>query len=119
MSSNPFAYVNSINDKIEMPIGKDYNKFLTARSLSYHLDAALMANELNLYPDIPPEAHYRFLFEVLPKRKRFGKWAKPNNHAEAVALAKYLQISMSQAYEYLYLYTAEELNELKQITSED
>lgn len=90
MANGPFDFLNDINGtKANRIRGSDmreseekqYNKFLTARSLSYFQDTVAIVNELNIHGTaahgITPMQHYEFLLYSVPKGRRFGKWAKP------------------------------------------
>lgn len=109
----PFKYSNSINAGQAMPVGEDYNKFLTARGFSYHLDTVLMANEVNKYPNMDSEMHYRFLFGAIRPAKRWSKWWKPEKHSVASVLSAYYQISMAKAYEISSFFTSDEIKSLQ------
>lgn len=117
-STNPFTYVSSINDKVPIPLGKDYNQFLSNRAFSYHIDSVLLVNELNMHQGIPDSAHYAFLMEVLPKKKRFAKWAKPDNQTAAALISRYFQISIHKAYEIAHLYSEQELQQISDLVKE-
>lgn len=60
---------------------KLFPAFPVIRSLSYSYDAIFLANELNVRGlrehGVSNLQKYEFLLHVLDKKKRFGKWAKP------------------------------------------
>mgnify|MGYP006262747003 CR=1 FL=1 len=64
---NPFEFVNSItfnkNDILEQDelLEKEYAPFLVNRSLSYHQDCILFANEVNRRFDMPHTVSYTHL----------------------------------------------------------
>lgn len=115
MANEVFKYLTSINNGVTIDVEKDYNKFLTARGLSYHLDCVLLANEVNLYRDIEPQMHYDFLRSIITPRKRFGKWSKPVKHPVAAAISIYFQIPMEEAYQQVDFYTEDEIAEITEI----
>jgi len=114
MTSNVFRYVNSINKGIKIPVEDDYNKFLTNRAFSYHLDTILIAAEINQYPDIDADMQYDFLIGMIRPGKRFAKWAKPVKHEKASILSAYYQIPMTKAYMYVEFYSDEDFEKLKE-----
>ncbi len=115
MSEGPFDYIKSINDGIEIELDKNYNKFLTGRAFSYHLDTVVMANEINRFPDIDDRLHYDFFRSVIRPGKRYSKWHKPVGHAGASALSLAFDIPMHQAYLLLPLYNEQELKEISEL----
>ena len=78
---NPFDFVNSITyskkDIMNDINEKEYAPFLVNRSLSYHQDTLLYANEMNSRFDVSHRLQYHYLLNSIRKRKRFAKWAKP------------------------------------------
>ena len=88
---NHFDYLNSINltksDIMEDDIAeKAYNSFMINRGLSYFNDTVLMANEMNLYSHLDKKLQYHFLINIVRKRKRFSKWAKPETESDIEAV---------------------------------
>lgn len=85
-----FTFINSICEGKPLPEslilsnsenGVEYdfslfNTFLTNRSLSHHWDTTLIANEMNMNPEIPKTAVFAFLSGTCSKKKRFSKWTK-------------------------------------------
>lgn len=75
-----FDIVNNINSsrsELSMCDIEDvYNQFMINRALSNNKDTVLIANELNIRSNISNQMHYDFLYHIIPKRKRYGKWNK-------------------------------------------
>lgn len=79
--SNPFEYIKIISDKNRVPddaeVKLNYVPFLTNRNFSYTMDTALIANEMNKYPDCEKLLQFKYFFNSVKKRKRYAKWTKP------------------------------------------
>ena len=115
--NNPFEWSNNIcsstvdiwDDESE----SGYAPFMINRSLSYHHDTVMLAQEMNQYQDLPKKMQYDFLrLAVKPKKKRFSKWFKPEKELAVEQLANWLKISPDRAREYLSLLTTEEIDSI-------
>ena len=115
---NPFDFINSINytkkdimtdDLIE----KEYNPFLTNRSLSYFPDTAIFANEMNKNPHLDNRLQFHFFINTIRKRKRFSKWLKPKTEDEVEAVKSYYGYSNEKARQAINLLTSEQINDIK------
>ena len=118
MGNNPFDFINSINytkkdimtdDLIE----KDYNPFLTNRSLSYFVDAVIFANEMNKNPHLDNRLQFHFFINTIRKRKRFSKWLKPKTEDEVEAIKIYYGYSNEKARQAINLLTSEQVKDIK------
>ena len=78
-------YLRAINQTKEDVITKSdapetaaklYPQFVVARSLSYYPDTVFLINEINRY-QVENKNHFDFCLNLIPKGKRFAKWAKP------------------------------------------
>lgn len=78
-----------------------YPKFMVMRMLSYHPDAIMLLNEINMRGKaehaISNTMHYRFLLDVLPKRKRFTKLARPERDERIQLIMRVMQYSYQKA----------------------
>jgi predicted metal-dependent hydrolase len=114
---NPFEFSNSItytkqdimNDLNE----KEYAPFLVNRSLSYHQDCILYANEMNRRFDISHKLQYHYLLNTIRKRKRFAKWSKPQLIDDLKIVMDYYSVSRGKAEEYLSILTKSGIETLK------
>lgn len=91
--TNPFDFVDSVSEtKVDLiqegASEGDYSPFLTNRSLSYHSDAILFANEMNLWRGLDGRLQYDYLRHSLRRRRRRSKWVKPDD-AQAVDLVSW------------------------------
>lgn len=96
---------------------KLYPRFPVSRSLSYSMDAILLVNELNIrgltQHDITNKMHYEFLLHVLPKKKRYGKWEKPEITDDAKVLMEVYGYSFEKAKEAASVLTKDQIEKLK------
>ena len=75
-------YLNAINwSKVNLLDGDDltwekkYPPYVINRCLSQHVDAIMMANEMNFHHSLSKRLQFHFLLNSIRKRKRFGgKW---------------------------------------------
>ena len=114
---NPFDFVNSITySKIDIMNDineKEYAPFLVNRSLSYHQDTLLYANEMNRRFDISHKLQYHYLLNSIRKRKRFAKWSKPELADDLKIVMEYYLVSREKAEEYLNILSKREIGILK------
>ena len=120
--SNPFDYVNQIlqgkkNLIVDEITEKEYNPFLTNRSLSYHYDCILFANEMNQRQFLDKKLQNSFLINTVRSRKRpFAKWIKTEKSEHLECIKKYFNYSDMRAREVLSLLSEEQIQELKEKT---
>ena len=114
---NPFEFSNSItytkqdimNDLNE----KEYAPFLVNRSLSYHQDCILYANEMNSRFDVSHRLQYHYLLNTIRKRKNYSKWSKPELIDDLKIVMDYYSVSREKAEEYLTILTKSSIEVLK------
>lgn len=101
---------------------KLYPKFPVSRSLSYSMDALFLVNELNIrgltQHDISNKMHYEFLLHVLPKKKRYGKWEKPEVTEDIKAIMNVYNYSYDKAKEVVDILNTEQIEEIKRSLSQ-
>jgi hypothetical protein len=116
---NPFDYVTSINysKKDMMEDEKTYNGFMVNRSLSYFSDTVVLANEMNRYHHLDNRLQYQFLINMVRKRKRFSKWAKPETHNDVDVVKEYYGYSNEKAQQALAILSPTQLQKLKEKVS--
>ena len=116
---NPFEFVNSItfnkNDILEQDelLEKEYAPFLVNRSLSYHQDCILFANEVNRRFDMPHKLQYHNLLNSIRKRKRIDQWSKPEKIEDLKVVMDYYQVSRQKGEEYLNILSKKQIGILK------
>ena len=115
---NPFDYLNAINvTKKDIMVDdvseKAYAPFMVNRGLSYFPDTVLFANEMNVNHHIDNRLQFDFFINIINKKKRFSKWAKPIDIENLELIKEYYGYSNEKAKSVLSLLTNDEINELK------
>ena len=120
--SNPFDYVNSIlqNKKnliVDELTEKDYSPFLVNRTLSYHKDGILYANEMNRRHLADKKLQYDFLLNTIRSQKRpFAKWVKSEKSDNLECIKQVFGLSDQKAREAMRLLSNEQIQQLKEQT---
>jgi hypothetical protein len=120
--SNPFDYVNSIlqNKKnliVDELTEKDYSPFLVNRTLSYHKDCILYANEMNRRHLADKKLQYDFLLNTIRSQKRpFAKWVKAEKSEDLECIKQVFGLSDQKAREARRLLSNEQIQKLKEQT---
>jgi hypothetical protein len=115
---NPFDYLNAINvTKKDIMVDdiseKAYTPFMVNRGLSYFPDTILFANEMNINHHVDHRLQFDFFINIINKKKRFSKWAKPINIENLELIKEYYGYSNEKAKSVLSLLNDEQINELK------
>jgi hypothetical protein len=119
---NPFDYVNAIlqNKKqliVDEITEKEYVPFLVNRSLSYHKDCIMYANEMNRRHFIDKKLQNDFLLNTVRSQKRpFAKWAKVEKNDDLECIKQTYNFSDSKARDARRLLSKEQIQELKEKT---
>jgi hypothetical protein len=120
--SNPFDYVNAIlqNKKqliVDEITEKDYLPFIVNRSLSYHKDCIMYANEMNRRHFIDKKLQNAFLLNTVRSQKRpFAKWLKSEKSDDLECIKQIYGFSDSKAREAHRLLSKEQIQQLKEQT---
>jgi hypothetical protein len=120
--SNPFDYVKEIlQGKKQLIVDdlteKDYSPFLTNRSLSYHKDCIMFANEMNRRHFVDKKLQNDFLLNTVRSQKRpFAKWVKSEKSENIECIKTVYGFSDTKAREALSLLSKEQIQELKEQT---
>lgn len=93
---------------------KEYPAFLVNRTLSYFGDCILFVNELNARGlsefHVSNTMHYEFLLHVIPRGKRFAKWAKPDkDNKDIKAVSQYYNCNSERARDIVSLLSEEQM----------
>jgi hypothetical protein len=119
---SPFDYVNQIlygkkqliTDELTE---KDYTPFLVNKSLSYHNDCVMYANEMNRRHFLDKKLQNDFLLNTVRSRKRpFAKWVKTEKSEDIECIKQVYGLSDSKAREALRLLSEEQIQKLKEQT---
>ena len=120
--SGPFDYVNEIlQGKKQLIVDdlteKSYEPFLTNKSLSYHKDCVMYANEMNRRHFLDKKLQNDYLLNTIRSRKRpFNKWVKAEKSDDIACVKTYFGLSDTKAREALRLLSDEQIQELKEKT---
>jgi hypothetical protein len=119
---SPFDYVNEIlygKKKliVDESTEKSYAPFLVNRSLSYHKDCVLYANEMNRLHYLDKKLQNDFLLNIVRSQKRpFAKWVKAEKSEDLECIKQIFGFSDSKAREALRLLSKEQIQKLKEHT---
>jgi len=94
-----------------------YNPFMVNRTLSYFPDTVLLANEMNLSPDLPKRLQFQFFISTVRRRKRFSKWGKVSTDRDLEVVKEYYDYSDIKARETLRLLSEDQISLLRERTS--
>ena len=120
--SNPFDYVNAIMQSKKQLIvdeltEKEYNPFLTNRSLWYHKDCIMYANEMNRRHFVDKKLQNDFLLNTVRSLKRpFAKWVKVEISEDIECIKTVYGFSDTKAQEAFRLLSKEQIQKLKEKT---
>lgn len=114
--TTPFDWVSRVSEKKPDPRDVDsdalsqYVPFIVNRALSYHRDAVLYVNEMNLFAELDADMQADYYFGALPKRRRFSKWGKAKRDLGAAALSKVYGMGTREAAAAVRALTPEQIN---------
>lgn len=116
-----FDFLKSINsnDAIDLDVENPYGAYVPFQinnGLAQHMDTILFANEMNKYPELSKEMQYKFLLHAVPKKKRYGAWAKVEevaNKEDIETVSKFYEVNLQKAAEYLPMIGPEELEYMR------
>ena len=93
---------------------RDYVPFVVNRSLSFHHDIVMFANQMNMLPDADPLLQYHYLLNTVRGYKRpFQKWQKREILENLDAVKEYYQYSNEKAKEALSILSDAQIEEIK------
>ena len=120
--SNPFDYVNSVlqnkrNLIVDELTEKEYQPFLVNRTLSYHKDCVMYANEMNRRHLLDKKLQYDFFLNTIRSQKRpFAKWVKVEKSDDLECIKQIFGFSNQKARDALRLLSNEQIQKLKEKT---
>lgn len=96
---------------------KEYSPFLVNRSLSYHKDCVLYANEMNRRHFLDKKLQNDFFLNTIRSQKRpFAKWVKAEKNDDLECIKQIYGFSEAKAREALRLLSKDQIQQLKQQT---
>ena len=94
-------------------INGEYAPYIVNKSLSYHADSLIYANEMNQRHSIDRDLQYQFYLNILRPRKRFSRWAKRDDTDKLKVVMETYNYSADKASKVLDLITNEQIDEIK------
>ena len=95
----------------------DYAPFIVNRSLSYHLDCVLHANEMNIHNQLDKDMQYQYLLNTIrPMKRKFSPWQKPTKDKDIECVKEFFGYSNQKATEALRILTDEQIAEIRRRT---
>lgn len=119
---SPFDFVNQIMQGKKQLITdeqteKEYVPFLTNRSLSYHSDCIMYANEMNRRHFLDKKLQNDFLLNTVRSKKRpFAKWVKTEKREDIECIKLAYGLSDTKALDAKRLLSDEQIQKLKEQT---
>ena len=95
---------------------KEYKKqaYMVNRSLSYHMDCVLYANEMNINSSIDPDMQYQYLLNTVRSMKRkFQPWQKSETEKDLECVKQYFGFSNEKAKEALRILNDEQIADIR------
>lgn len=93
---------------------RDYVPFVVNRSISFHLDMIMAANQMNQYPSTDGLLQYHYLLNSIRGYKRpFQKWQKRDTIENLDAIKEYYNYSNDKAKEALSILSNAQIEEIK------
>ena len=109
-------WLNSINTNKNNLIDEDsdlekqYPAYIINRCMSGHIDAILLANEMNKRPNLPKKLQYDFFLNSIRKRKRYSPWLRKEEIENLDFVKRYYGYSNEKAKQVLNILTKEQLS---------
>lgn len=116
---SPFDFINAINyTKEDLMVDewseKQYIPYIVNKGLSYGVDTAVFANEMNSRPHLDKKLQFQFLINTIRPRKRFNKWIKGEKIEAMEVIKEYYGYSTEKAKQALSILSNEQIDYLKE-----
>jgi len=93
----------------------DYAPFIVNRSLSYHMDCILYANQMNMNHNLPKKLQYQYLLNTIrPIKRKFQAWQKQVVVKDLDCVKEYFGYSNEKAKEALRILSEEHIALIKE-----
>lgn len=123
---NVFDYVKSISENKQNLINeetfeKDYSPYIVNKAFSFTKDTVLLANELNIKPNIPKKSQYLFLLNTIRPMKRYSKWVKrsEDDYAMIQKVRKLYNTNSRNARNIISLLSPDQIKKIKENTKDE
>ena len=103
---------NNLIDE-DSDLEKQYPAYIVNRCMSGHIDAILLANEMNKRPNLPKKLQYDFFLNSIRKRKRYSPWLRKEEIENLDFVKRYYGYSNEKAKQVLKILTREQLAFIK------
>jgi hypothetical protein len=119
---SPFDFIKSVSNskkdlmKEDPDNAKAYTAYVVNHGLSFFPDTVLLANEMNMYPDIPAVSQYYYYMGSIRKGNRFSQWHKAKKNEDLDLVQKVYQVRRDIAKQYLKLISEDGLSKLRELT---
>ena len=100
---------NNLIDE-EPDLEKQYPSYIVNRCMSGHIDAILLANEMNKRPNLPKKLQYDFFLNSIRKRKRYSPWLRKEEIENLDFVKRYYGYINEKAKQVLNILTREQLS---------
>lgn len=118
---SPFDFIKSVSGtkkdllKDNPDNAKAYKAYVVNHGLSFYPDTVLIANEMNLYPEIPAESQYYYYMGAIRKGNRYSEWHKPKKNDDLDLVQKVYSVRREIAKQYLKLLSKDDLDRLREL----
>ena len=93
---------------------RDYAPFIINRSISFHMDMVMPANQMNFQPSIDSLLQYHYLLNTVRAYKRpFQKWQKRETVENLDAVKEYYNYSNEKAKDALSILSNAQIEQIK------
>ena len=92
---------------------KEYPAWVVTKCMASHYDTVLLANEMNIYYELPNKLQYDFYINTVRKRKRFSPWEKKVKIEDLETVKTYYNYSTQNAQAILKILNKDQLDHLK------
>ena len=100
---------NNLIDE-DSDLEKQYPAYIVNRCMSGHIDAILLANEMNKRPNLPKKLQYDFFLNSIRKRKRYSPWLRKEETENLDLVKRYYGYSNEKAKQVLNILTREQFS---------
>lgn len=108
------AILQTKNEVVTSENERDYVPYIVNKSLSFHYDCVLYANEMNKVPNTDKLLQFQYLLNTIRSYKRpFQTWQKKVDIDGLEAVKEYYNYSNEKAKEALMILSDDQLNEIK------